>query len=140
MTTRKLPPGWINFRLSHACHSDLLDLQNTLRKQTGSKTPLHTIIHELVTEKLNKENKTMTYTVMCPLNDDAFAMMERSRLFCDGDEQATAQCEVRGNVEVWTVNTAVNIDNRLEGNPSVLEYERLPLPHQTAPMGGYGRS
>jgi hypothetical protein len=80
----------------------------------------------------------MTYTIKCRLDDDAFAMMRKARTFCANDESAAAFCtDIKGNVEVWTVETTQNIDERLEQDPDVLEYERPPL--HPAPQGGYGR-
>jgi hypothetical protein len=81
----------------------------------------------------------MTYTIKCRLDDDAFAMMRKAREFCANDESATAFCTdiINDTIEVWTVETAANIDEHLEQNPDVLEYERPPL--NPAPQKGYGR-
>ena len=69
----------------------------------------------------------MTYTIKCTLDDDAFAMMRRAKLFCDGDEKATAHCtDIRDGIEVWTVETKVDIQDRLVYDPNVISYDSKP--------------
>jgi hypothetical protein len=70
----------------------------------------------------------MTYTVKCQYSDDAFEETELARFFLDGDENARAFCiNVQGNIGTWKIDTSLNIDQRLEFHPAVLEYERDPF-------------